>query len=299
MLICDTHADTLYAAAVRPDAPREVTPETLRKGNVNVQTLAMYVGGKKDLPHIRAVFEEMKQTRLRFIEDGWKQITSLRDARENETAFLLSVEGCDLLADGLEVLDDWAGQGVRIAALTWNYRNCIGTPACENDTDRLTDLGLEAVKMMQDKKIAIDVSHLNEGGFWHLLEKGFVPLASHSCCRALCDHKRNLTDDQLKALFQAGGYVGVNFYGYFLSKDGRCSLETVADHLEHMLECGGSGKIGFGSDFDGCDVKPRGLEDPSGLPRLMAVLKRRFGEAVTEGIAGQNLVNYFERIDAL
>ena len=128
------------------------------------------------------------------------------------------------------------------------------------------------------------------------LSQKLLTTASHSCCRALCDHKRNLTDEQLKKLFEAGGYVGVNFFGRFLAPKGDITLDLVADHLEHMLEMGGEGKIGFGSDFDGCSLKPIHLDDPSGLPLLMDVCNRRFGEKITRGIAGENLLKYYDRI---
>ena len=296
MLICDTHADTLFSAGLHPEGKREVTLETLKKGGVNLQTLAMFVGGKSDIESVRFCFDKMYKALADFKASGWKQVLSPMDAKEGETAFLLSVEGCDLLQDGMDIIDQWYDMGVRMAALTWNHQNVVATPASINDTDKLTPFGVDVCKKFAQKKIAIDVSHLNMGGFWDLLDKGFVPLASHSCARALCDHKRNLTDEQLKKLFEAGGYVGVNFFGRFLTKDDTVTLDMVADHLEHMLEMGGEGKIGFGSDFDGCDLKPVGLDDPSGLPLLMDVLCRRFGEEITRGIAGENLLKYYSRL---
>ena len=127
---------------------------------------------------------------------------------------------------------------------------------------------------------------------------GIVPLASHSCCRGLCGHVRNLTDEQLKALFSASGYVGLNFYPWFLSDDGHCTLDTLADHLLHMLELGGEGMIGFGSDFDGIEAKVPGLEHPGHLPALFETLERRgITGAVLEGIAGNNLLAYYDRFD--
>lgn len=296
MLICDTHADTLFTVAMRPENKREVTLDTLKKGNVALQTLAMFVGGKSDIESVRSCFSRMYAALADFKQNGWKQVLSPKEAKEGETAFLLSVEGCDLLRDGIEIIDQWYDMGVRMAALTWNHPNVVATPACVNDTDKLTPFGLQVCEKLARKKMAIDVSHLNEGGFYHLLEKGYVPLASHSCCRKLCDHKRNLTDHQLKMLFEVGGYVGVNFYGRFLTADGTCTLDTVADHLSHMMDMGGEGKVGFGSDFDGCDLKPVGLDDPTGLPALMDVLCRRFGEKTARGIAGENLLKYYDRI---
>ena len=296
MLICDTHCDTLYSLAMHPGRPTDVTFETLRAGGVSVQTLALFVGESPRLRNIRACFDRMLAAFDRLKASGAKQILSPADGTEGECRFMLSVEGCDLLADGIGVLDDWARIGVRMAALTWNYKNAVGTPHCGDRTEPLTPFGREAVRKMQRLGMAVDVSHLNEGGFFDLLETGCVPLASHSCAKALCGHSRNLSDEQLKKLFECGGYVGVNFYPGFLREDGKATCLDIAAHLEHMLHLGGEGKVGFGSDFDGIEIKPAGLENPAGLPHLLDLLERRFGSAVTRGIAGENLVSYFARI---
>ncbi len=295
MIICDTHCDTLYAMAIHPERERDVTDETLRAGGVSLQTLAMFVGSSAALDDIRAAFGKMTAAWEKMKAGGALQALSPSEAAEGECRFMLSVEGCDLLADGLETLDSWYAMGVRMAALTWNYPNAVGTPHCAGEAGGLTPFGREAVRRMRDLGIAVDVSHLNERGFWDLLEMGITPLASHSCCRALCGHTRNLTDTQLKKLFEAGGYVGVNFYPSFLKEKGEARAEDIADHLEHMMAMGGEGKIGFGSDFDGIGRKPLDLKDPSEISNLCGILARRFGEECARGIAGQNLIDYYAR----
>ena len=298
MLLCDTHADTLYRRAKEPAAPLDVTLEGLKKGGVNVQTMAMYVGGKPDLALMRENFDLMEKEILRLKEEGWKQLSDCRDAKENESAFLLSVEGCDLLADGLSLLDTWREMGVRMAALTWNHENCIATPASFGPEKGLKPFGREAVKKMKDLGIAVDVSHLNVQGFYDLLDMGILPLASHSCCTALCDHRRNLTDDQLQALFAAGGYVGVNFYPHFLKKGGDAGIADICDHVMHMISLGGEDHIGFGSDFDGIEVKPRDMQGPVEFPLLLDALRSRgLTETQLAKIAGKNLLAYYDRID--
>ncbi len=295
MIICATHCDTLYSMAMHPERPRDVTGETLQRGGVSLQTLAMFVGSSPKLEEIRAVFDRMICAWQGMKAAGAVQALSPREAEEGSCRFMLSVEGCDLLRDGLEVLDSWHALGVRMAALTWNYPNAVATPHCTDAVTGLSPFGRDAVRRMQALGIACDVSHLNERGFWDLLEMGAVPLASHSCCRALCGHTRNLTDEQLKKLFEAGGYVGINFYPAFLKERGEATCGDIADHLEHMMALGGEGKVGFGSDFDGIERKPLDLKDPSELPGLMRVLSDRFGEDCARGIAGQNLVDYYVR----
>ena len=277
----------------------DVTAQTLRDGGVTVQTMALFVGGGPKLSGIAKCFRKMwSQYDELLLQSGWKQIRDYRDAREEEPSFILSVEGCDLLENKLDLLHDWRNAGVRMAALTWNYENCIGTPAKIDNAAPLKPFGRETVKEMVRLGIAPDTSHLNERGFYDLLEMGVVPLASHSCCKALCGHCRNLTDDQLKALFQAGGYVGVNFYPYFLSDDGHATIETICRHVLHMIEMGGEKQIGFGSDFDGIECKPQDMNGPQDFPQLLNALRGHgLTEAQIEGLAGQNLMAYYDRID--
>ena len=298
MILFDTHADTLYKRACHPEEALDVTADRLSQGGVTVQTMALFVGGSPDLNDIAAVMDRMWALGEKLPQEGIKQVHDYRDAKEGERAFIYSIEGCDLLENGLEQLEAWRKKGVRMAALTWNYENCVGTPAKKDSSSPLKPFGREAVKEMARLGIAPDTSHLNERGFYDLLEMGIVPLASHSCCRALCGHSRNLTDDQLKALFQAGGYVGINFYPSFLSENGKADLDTVCDHALHMMALGGENHIGFGSDFDGIERKPEGLSGPQDFPALLNALRRRgVTESQIEAMAGKNLMAYYDRID--
>lgn len=298
MLLIDTHADTLYSLAMNPGAPTAVTGETLRRGGVSVQTLALYVGPSPRLPDIRETFEKMFSVEATLPSRGWKKRTDYRDAAEGETAYVLSVEGCDLLDNSLELLSVWRSKGVRIAALCWNHENCLATPARMDQQAPLKPFGKQAVREMLRVGIAPDISHLNDRGVEDLLDIGAAPLASHSCCRALCSHPRNLTDRQLKNLFRAGGYVGVNFYPRFLSDDGTADLETVCDHILRMMSLGGERQIGFGSDFDGIEYTPRGLSGPQDFPYLLEALRRRgLTEEEIAGLCGGNLIAYFQRTD--
>ena len=298
MLICDTHCDTLYQMAAHPAEALDVTMERLRAGGVSLQTLALYVGGDPRPETVRKLFAGMLQAFDRLKMSGWTQVFDPRDAVDGEVRVMLSIEGCEIFGSSLESIAEWRERGVRMAAVTWNHVNALGTPAKINAVDGLTPFGRQAVREMARLGIAPDTSHLNERGFYDILEMGIVPVASHSCCRALCGHSRNLTDDQLKELFRAGGYVGLNFYPWFLSNDGKCTLDTLADHMLHMLELGGEGMVGFGSDFDGIEVKVPGLEHPGHLPALFETLERRgITGDILAGIAGRNLLSYYDRFD--
>ena len=276
---------------------RHSTLERLKKGGVSLQTLAMYVGPKAPLEEVEALFDRMLAVFEDLKRQGWTQAFDPDEAVDGETRFMLSIEGCEVFAMGLDVIQRYRDLGVRMAAVTWNHENALGTPHCVNATDGLKPYGLEAVKEMQRLKIAVDVSHLNEAGFYDILNKTDVPpMASHSCCRAIRDHSRNLTDRQLRDLFGAGGFVGLNFYPSFLGT-GPCTLDTLVDHYDHLLRMGGEGKIGFGSDFDGIETKPEGLDNPEDFPNLLGALRRRgYSEKNIISIAGEGLIDYFKRI---
>ena len=297
MRICDAHADTLYNLVTSPGKANDLTMERLKKGGVSLQTLAMYVGPKAPLEEVEALFDRMLDTFEDLKRQGWAQAFDPDEAVDGETRFMLSIEGCEVFARGLDVIQRYRDLGVRMAAVTWNHENALGTPHCVNATDGLKPYGLEAVKEMQRLKIAVDVSHLNEAGFYDILNKTDVPpMASHSCCRAIRDHSRNLTDRQLRDLFESGGFVGLNFYPSFLGT-GPCTLDTLVDHYDHLLQMGGEGKIGFGSDFDGIETKPEGLDNPEDFPNLLDALRRRgYSETNIESIAGEGLIGYFKRI---
>jgi len=131
----------------------------------------------------------------------------------------------------------------------------------------------------------IDLSHLNERGFWDVAGLSEAPLvATHSNAHALCPTPRNLTDRQLAAIRESGGMVGLNFAVSFLREDGRresdTPLEVMVRHLDHLIEHLGVDHIGLGSDFDGATI-PRVIGDVAGLPRLLAALRAHGYDDVT------------------
>ena len=173
-----------------------------------------------------------------------------------KTAAILTVENGSALAGRLDRVGTLARDGVRMLTLTWNGENELGSG---NVTDHgLSDLGREAVRELERAGILIDVSHLNDRGFDDLLkvaEKPFV--ASHSNARAVCGHRRNLTDEQIREMVRRGCLIGLNFYNAFLREDG-CpgTLDDLWRHTAHFLELGAEGSLALGSDADGADLPP-------------------------------------------
>jgi len=299
MFIADTHSDSLFNLSRGMKLNEiDITPDRLRKGGVTLQTFALWSGPKGPGGDYNALAEKEYAARQQFIDADIPQVDDPSEAAEGKPHFMLSIEGCEVFQDGLEKVAFWRERGIRMGAPVWNNENALGTPAKKNPTDGLTDYGVKVINEMQRLGIAVDVSHLNEQGFYDLFRKGSrPPMASHSCCRALCDHFRNLTDDQIRMMIQYGGFIGVNFYPAFLSEDKQANVETLAQHIDHICQLGGAEIVGFGSDFDGIELYPDGLRHPGQMGNLIEAL-RDFGysDDAIEKIAGQNLIEYFARI---
>lgn len=300
MYIADTHSDTLYAMGVQ-HAPADrlmITPERLRRGGVTLQVFALWTGGKGNKGDVAGIVRSELAQVPGLMAAGLRQVTDPADAKVGEQCFMLSVEGGEVFEPGLHTVQLYRDKGVRMAALLWNNENALGYPAKSGDRRGLTDYGLQVAREMQRVGMAVDVSHLNEAGFYDLFAKtDRPPMASHSCCRALCNHFRNLTDEQLRLMIREGGFVGVNFYPHFLSEDGRADAALVARHIDHICQLGGAEIVGFGSDFDGIETTPDNVRHPGDIPNLLDELRRLgYDDAAIAGIAGENLKRYFARI---
>lgn len=301
MLICDTHADTLYAMQKLerdPALPLDVTRERLLcTEDVRVQALALFTGVHGLQGDEGLIARELKALET-LKADGFCQITRLEEAEAGVANVLLTVEGGEVFHGGVETVAHFFALGVRIAALVWNHPNQLAYPAVGRDTRGLTPYGYSVVRRMHTLGMAVDVSHLNEQGVRDLLELGGAPLmASHSCARALCDHPRNLTDEQLRAVFAVNGYVGVNFYPPFLHESGHATLDTVIDHIVHLCEVGGEKNVGLGSDFDGIERHPEGLRHAGDVPKLLTRMQERgFSDALVRAVAGENFQAYMNRV---
>lgn len=191
----------------------------------------------------------------------------------------LGVEGLAPLGADLAGLDDLAAAGVRTAMLTWNEANALAAGAGAPDTG-LTDLGRQAVRRMETLGMVPDVSHLGERSFWELLRAAEGPvMASHSNCRALCAVRRNLTDEQLRAIRDRGGVVGLNSYrGFVHPEPAEQTARTLALHAAHMAEVMGVEHVGCGFDFCGFmgpgNDSAEGLEDAGQVRNLFYWLER-------------------------
>jgi membrane dipeptidase len=218
---------------------------------------------------------------------------------DGAVAAVLHIEGAEAIDPDFQMLDVLHAAGLRSLGPVWSRPNMFGEgvpfrcPSSPDTGPGLTAHGKALVGACNRLKILIDLSHLNERGFWDVAELSDAPLiASHSNAHAICPHARNLTDGQLAAIGRSGGLVGVNFAIGFLRPDGgrdrNVPLDLVVQHIEHLMKHAGEDNVGFGSDFDGAPM-PAELGNAAGLPKLIAALRDRgFGHDLIEKLCFRN-----------
>lgn len=216
------------------------------------------------------------------------------------------VEGAEAIVD-LDVLEALHALGLRSLGLVWSRPNAFASgvpfafPGSPDVGTGLTAAGRALVAACDRLRIVLDVSHLNAAGFWEVLERSERPVvASHSNAHALSASPRNLTDDQLAALAERDGLVGLNFAVGFLREDGKgdaaTPLATMVRHLDHLVERMGEDRVALGSDFDGATM-PAELADASGLPRLLAALRAHgWDDALIDKVAYRNWLALLRRV---
>jgi membrane dipeptidase len=226
--------------------------------------------------------------------------------RDGVLAAILHFEGAEAIDSDLNALEVFYQAGLRSIGLVWSRPNAFahGVPfAFPHSPDTgpgLTDAGRDLVRACNRLGIMIDLSHLNEQGFWDVAKLSAAPLvATHSNAHALCPSSRNLTDKQLDAIKESDGMVGLNFAVGFLREDGKNDPDTPLDvmvrQIDYLVERLGIDRVGFGSDFDGAKV-PRDLGDAAGLPKLIAALRERgYDDAALRKIAHENWVRVLRK----
>jgi membrane dipeptidase len=224
--------------------------------------------------------------------------------REGAFAMVLHMEGAEAIGADLDGLEQLYSSGLRSLGLVWSRPNVFGHgvpfayPRSPDIGPGLTDAGKALVRDCNRLGIMLDVSHLNERGFFDLADITRAPIvATHACAHTICRSTRNLTDRQLDAIRESDGVVGFNFSVCDVRPDARLDedtpIEMVADHFGYLVERLGEDHVALGSDFDGA-VMPRPLRDASRLPTLIEALRARgFDDAILRRIAFDNWMRVF------
>lgn len=327
MKVADMHCDTV--GELIKDTSKEntflqsnlhVDLDKLKKGEYMLQNFAMFVN-MKDYPDCYGRCIEMIKYWERLKEEYSLYIGEVRSFRDivnnveiGKLSALLTVEEGECCHGDESCLEELYGLGVRMMTITWNYENALGypaTPRCRKTGKRLapdlskglTGAGQEIVRYMQELGIIVDVSHLSDKGFYDVVDiaksggKPFV--ASHSNARSVANNPRNLSDDMIRKIGECGGVIGVNFYPPFLcEKKVSCKelLSYTILHIRHMINKGGMGCVGLGTDFDGIDGE-LAISDASKMQGLYDALRAAgFSESTCERILWRNVIDLYKAV---
>jgi membrane dipeptidase len=275
----------------------------MRKHN-HIQLFAAFIDKKADnLPPfercnqlIDCYHSEIKKNKDRISHCiSYEEIDSA--LKNNKTAALLSIEGGEALSGDIDNLKLFYDKGVRLMTLCWNYENEICDGIGERRGRGLTEFGKAVVNEMHRLGMIIDVSHISEKGFWDIIDIAQAPIsATHSDVFKLKDHKRNLNDEQIKAIIKNNGCIGINLYSEFLSSE-PCKISDVIRHIEYILALGGENNIGIGCDFDGMDSLPKeisGIEDVEKIPDTL--LSLGYSEELVKKITHKNFLRLIKQV---
>lgn len=261
--IVDLHGDILYDITHRRTFKGERhTLETyhlqaLHQGGVKIQVLPIYFDSlnlpeaalRQTLLNVNALLEELDEAGDHFALIKTKADLAAVSASK-KIGVILAMEGAEGLGRDVGLLRLFFELGLRMIGLTWNRANALAEGSGENTGAGLTVLGRQLVASLANYPVILDVSHLNEAGFWSALEHSREPvLASHSNSAAICPHHRNLTDAQIKALAEREGLVGLNFYPEFVASDGGDLLPGLLKQVDYIANLVGVEHLAVGPDF--------------------------------------------------
>lgn len=316
MKIIDTHCDVLWKLQVakrgkvygkggvdfyHSDA-LEVNFKRLKEGKVMVQFFAIFI--EPDVPSSEKWQHALEQIDLYYSEilrkheemvhiKNWGDLFTLQTG---EIGAVLTLEGAEAFGNDLVKLNHLYRLGVKSIGLTWNEANLCADGIGEARGAGLTSFGRKVVQCNNEHKVLTDVSHASEQAFWDILETAHYPIASHSNARAVCDHPRNLTDEQIEALFAKDGLIQLVFYPPFIREGGGdVTVDDLVRHIDHLCSLGGVRKIGFGSDFDGINSFVKGLEHAGKYQSLIRKLLNYYTEEEVKGFAHGNFMHYARR----
>jgi membrane dipeptidase len=307
--VIDGHADTLvqtgeegrsffcYSTRGHLDLPR------LRQTGVDLQVLAI-CAGKRQHPHawveeILDSWEREYQSLPLPARPVWIKNAGdfLRWEREKGTGVILGLEGAEPLEDNLDNLEKLYARGIRILSLTWNHPNAFASGSSAQKDSGLTPLGREAIRLAEKLGILLDLSHLAPKSFREAIFFSNQPaFVSHANIYDLCPHPRNLTAEQIKAVVEKEGVIGLTFYPDFISKKERPGCAEWLSHLRYLLQEAGADYVGLGGDFDGIEKTLFDLREVRDLPHLVNMMAAEglTGKAIAK-VLGGNLYTLFKK----
>lgn len=305
-LIIDGHCDSIHLFAEsgysfgKNNKIGHIDLPRLVEGGVNVQFFAVFVEKEHQMCSALRRSIILIEHFHREIEKNKDKISLILDKSVLDNAIsagkiaaLLSLEGGEALGQDIEVLYCLYRLGIRSLGLTWNGRNMLADGvSVGSSAGGLTPFGKNVVAEMNKLGMVVDAAHLSPKGFYELLDTSASPVVvTHANAAGVCNHPRNLDDNQLQALNEQGGVIGLSFFPAFISEKETTNLESLLDHFCYIAHRFGTDMLGIGSDYDGIEKAVPGLEDVSRLPFLtQGLLARGFADKEIAKILGRNFL---------
>ncbi|MGI5849307.1 MAG: dipeptidase [Christensenellales bacterium] len=294
--IADSHSD-FAALKVLSDAESRLFDHAdlirMVKGGIALQVFAIWV------PPEHQNKKKCCLSQLNYLYDFIKSSNGHISLCTTATDFIsphtikavIAIESGESIDCSIDLLQQTYDFGARIYSLSWNTENDFanGCDCCGG----LKPKGIKAIKKLNRLRAALDLSHINEQGFWEAVSiYEHAPCATHSSVYDIVPCQRNLKKDQIQYIIDKGGYIGVNFYTEFL-RGSAASIDDILDHIEYILMCSGQNAVGFGSDFCGIQHTPKGLDSVAEYQKIpKAMSNRGFNDTLIQKICYGNFENY-------
>lgn len=305
--IIDTHSDTMSELLDNNETleknKRMINAEMMKSYKSYVQFYAAYVNKKYKNPMLRCVEildkakQEINANKINLILNS---IDLKNTIKSGEIGAVLAIEDARALCGSLSSVRFFYDYGVRAMTLAWNDDNEVTDGAASLKNTGLTPFGKEVVKEMNRLNMIVDVSHITEKGFYDVLEVSKSPvMASHSNCYSICPHRRNLKDEQIKALIENNGVMCINIYPPFLREEGTATTDDIIRHIDYALSLGAENNLGLGSDFDGTAGKtPQDLKNLKEYENLFdKMVKIGYKMELIDKITYKNVVEFMTRVE--
>lgn len=281
-MIIDLHSDTIQRAKDEKlqltDKKLAVNIKDLEENLPYIQCLGTFVNPKYNvanggfrraisiIDNFYKLYEKEKMYIIRNAEDlKCKEL-------EEKIGIILTIENGSAISSNLENIDKLYKKGIRMMGVVWNNDNELATGAMTTNDLGLTYLGKQYVKKLEEKNIIIDVSHMSKKSFYDTLENTNVPIiASHSCVEKICNHRRNLDDNQIKQIAKRDGVIGICFCKPFLTKETKATVKDIVKHIDYIINLVGIDYVAIGSDFDGVE-KENEIEDIKGVKDIKKII---------------------------
>lgn len=227
-----------------------------------IQICAAFVGSEFEDGFNRALDILKRYNQNRYNTILIKDLNDIKNVIDNKkVGVLLSIENGKAINNDLDNIDLLYDIGVRMMGVTWNDDNLLGCGAFTNKDNGLTELGKKYIKKLVERKIIVDVSHCSNKTFWDICnETDKMIVASHSCCKSICNHCRNLDDNQVKEIAKREGIIGICLSAPFLNENEVANVDDIINHIKYIVDLVGPDYVGLGSDFDGV-IKEHKLQD--------------------------------------